>query len=113
MPFVTVANVDELPSGERLIVQQAGIWVAVFRVGDYYYAIEDQCTHDGESLAETGDLLDADTDHPRVECDRHGATFELKTGKPTFPAMMPVQRFPIHIEGDAIQINVQEPLLLQ
>lgn len=113
MPFVTIATVNDLPDLDRIIVQVAGIWVAVFRVGAYYYAIEDQCTHDGESLAETGTLLDADTETPRVECDRHGATFELKTGKPTFPAMLPVARYPVRVEGEDIQINVQEPFPMQ
>ncbi|PJF44093.1 MAG: 2Fe-2S ferredoxin [Phototrophicales bacterium] len=113
MAFVTVANANELPDLGRIIAKVDGVWVAVFRVGDYYYAIEDQCTHDGESLAETGTLLDADTDNPRVECDRHGATFELKTGKPTFPAVVPVARYPVRIEGDEIQVNVQEPLQTQ
>lgn len=113
MPFVSVAKTEEVPAGERVIVQLEGVWVALFNVAGNYYAVEDQCTHDGESLAEAGELLDADTDEPRVECDRHGATFSLKTGKPTFPAMMPVARYPVRVDGDDIQVNVQEPMQLQ
>jgi 3-phenylpropionate/trans-cinnamate dioxygenase ferredoxin component len=112
LAFVTVANKNELPAGERIIVEVDDIWVAVFNVAGNLYAVEDQCTHDGESLAEGGELLDAEGDNPRVECDRHGATFELKTGKQTFPASVPVQRFPVRLEGDDVQINVQEPLKL-
>lgn len=113
MAFVTVASMSDVPPGERIIVEVEDIWVAVFNVAGNLYAIEDQCTHDGESLAEEGDLLDAEGDNPRVECDRHGATFELKTGKQTFPASVPVQRFPVRVEGKDVQINIQEPMKLK
>lgn len=113
MAFVTVANKSELPDGERIIVEVDEVWVAVFNVAGSLYAIEDQCTHDGESLAEEGDLLDAETENPRIECDRHGATFELKTGKQTFPASVPVQRYPVRLEGDDVQIDVQNPMQLK
>ena len=112
MAFETVAKAADLPAGERIIVELDEIWIAVFNVDGSYYAIEDQCTHDGESLAETGEMLQAG-DNPIVECDRHGATFELKTGKPTSPALMPVRRFPVRVEGDDVQVNVAEPMQLK
>jgi 3-phenylpropionate/trans-cinnamate dioxygenase ferredoxin subunit len=48
--------------------------VALYRVGDAYYAIEDICTHDGGELA-SGPVFDFE-----VECIRHGARFDLRTG---------------------------------
>jgi nitrite reductase/ring-hydroxylating ferredoxin subunit len=54
--------------------------------------------------------LHASGDNPVIECDRHGATFELKTGKPNFPAVVPVQRFPVRVGGDEVQVNIEEPL---
>lgn len=113
MAFVTIASTSDLPPGERIIVEVDDIWVAVFNVAGNLYAIEDQCTHDGESLAESGELRNEDSDSPSVECDRHGATFELKTGKPTFPASVPVHRYPVRVEGDDVQIDVAEPMQLQ
>lgn len=107
--FVTIATVDQLPPGERIVAEIGEMYIAVFNVGGNYYAIEDVCTHDQGPLAE-GELQDADTNDPKIECDRHGATFELKTGKPTFPAVVPVQRFPVRIEGNNVQVNIDEPL---
>ncbi len=106
--YVTVATVDQLPSGERIVVEIEEMYVAVFNVGDIFYAIEDVCTHDEGPLGEG--KLHADEENPKVECDRHGATFELKTGKPTFPAVVPVARFPVRVEGDEVQVNIDEPL---
>lgn len=112
MAFIKVADAADLPPGERIIVEIDEMWIAVFNVNGQIYAIEDQCTHDGESLAEEGIMHDEDSDNPKVECDRHGATFELKTGKPTFPASVPVLRFPTRIENGEVQINAQEPMKL-
>ena len=106
--FVTVATVDQLPSGERIVAEIEEMYVAVFNVGGNFYAIEDVCTHDQGPLGE-GKLY-ADEDNPKVECERHGATFELKTGKPTFPAVVPVARFPVQVAGDEVQVNIDEPL---
>jgi 3-phenylpropionate/trans-cinnamate dioxygenase ferredoxin subunit len=102
--FITVAAVDQLPPGERLVAAVDELYIAVFNVGGRLYAIEDACTHDDGPLIE-GRLID-DPDNPKIECDRHGATFELKTGKPTFPAVLPARRFPVRIEGDEIQIDI-------
>ena len=44
--FVTVATVDELQPGERMVVEVGRRWVAIFNVDGTYYAIEDVCTHD-------------------------------------------------------------------
>ncbi len=106
--YVTVATVDQLPPGERIVVEIGEMYVAVFNVGGKFYAIEDFCTHDEGPLAE-GELH-ADADNPKIECDRHGATFELKTGKPTFPAVVPVSRFAVQVRDSEIQVNVDEPL---
>ncbi len=106
--FITVATVDQLPPGERIVAEIGEMYIAVFNVDGKYYAIEDVCTHDQGPLAE-GEL-DSDPNNPKIECDRHGATFELKTGKPTFPAVVPVQRFPVRVENNEVQININEPL---
>lgn len=106
--YITVANVDQLPAGERIVVESGETYIAVFNVAGTYYAVEDVCTHDEGPLAE-GTLRDESSDNPKIECERHGATFELKTGKPTFPAVVPVRRFPVRVENGAIQVSITDP----
>ncbi|MCA9915429.1 MAG: Rieske 2Fe-2S domain-containing protein, partial [Anaerolineae bacterium] len=50
--FTTVATIDEIPPGERMVVELGRHWVAIFNVDGTYYAIEDVCTHDDGPLAE-------------------------------------------------------------
>lgn len=105
--FTTVATADQLPPGERIVVAVDETYVAIFNVGGNLYAIEDACTHDDGPLAEG--MLIENADNPKIECDRHGATFELKTGKPTFPAVVPVKRYPVQVEANQVQIDIESP----
>ncbi len=101
--YVTVAQTADIPPGEREVVDVEGYYIAVFNVGGTYYAIEDVCTHDGGPLAE-GDLYDYE-----IECPRHGARFDIRTGKVlSMPAVIDVQWFSVRVEGDDIQIGFEE-----
>ncbi|MCA0452971.1 MAG: non-heme iron oxygenase ferredoxin subunit [Chloroflexi bacterium] len=99
MDYVTVAQKDELQPNERMVVQVGRRWVAIFNVEGTFYAIEDVCTHDDGPLAE-GELTGC-----IIECPRHGATFDIRTGKVlSAPAMVDVKRFDVRVEGSAIQV---------
>lgn len=99
MEFISVATIDEIPPGERLVVEYGRSWVAIFNVNGSYYAIEDRCTHDDGPLAE-GILKDC-----IIECPRHGATFDITSGKVlSAPALVDVPTYQVRIEGGNIQI---------
>lgn len=97
--FTAVATTDEIPPGERLVVEFGRHWVAIFNVDGVYYAIEDVCTHDDGPLAE-GELRGC-----VIECPRHGATFDVTTGKViSAPAVVDVPAYAVRIEGTQIAI---------
>lgn len=99
--FVAVAKTSDLKSGDRIVVEVKGHYVAVFNVGGTFYAIEDVCTHDGGPLAE-GELYDHE-----IECPRHGARFDIRTGKVlSMPAVTDVPRYEVRITGEDVQINI-------
>jgi 3-phenylpropionate/trans-cinnamate dioxygenase ferredoxin subunit len=82
--FISVAKTDEIGPGERDVFDIEGYYIAVFNVDGTYYAIEDVCTHDDGPLAE-GEL-----DGYAIECPRHGARFDIRTGKVlSMPAVTP------------------------
>src|SRR5690242_3232638 len=70
-----VAPADSIPPGEYTETELDGAIVAVFNVAGSFYAVEDQCTHDGGGLA--GGAVEGD----QVICPRHGARFCLRTGQ--------------------------------
>jgi len=98
--FVTVARVGEIPDGGVKVVRLEGQAVAVFHVDGEYFAIDDICTHDGGPLAEGA--LDGYT----IECPRHGARFDVRTGDVlAMPATTPVPVYAVRIEGDDIRVG--------
>ncbi len=100
--FVKVATKDELPPGERMVVEVNGVYVAVFNVGGQLYAIEDVCTHDDGPLAE-GEL-----DGYTIECPRHGAQFDIRDGRVLrLPAVAPVPWYEVRVEGDDVLVKVE------
>ena len=102
MSFIKVARRDEIGVGQAKRFDVDGVLVAIFNVDGSFYAIEDTCTHEEASLTEEGEIVDH-----TVECTRHGARFCLRTGKAlSLPAVVPVERFDVKVEGDDILVDV-------
>ena len=100
---ISVCAEGELPPGEMRLVEVDGRKIGVFNCAGTLYAIEDRCSHDDGPLAE-GEF---DTEACTVECPRHGSLFDLTTGRPkTLPAYVPVETFPVTVEDDTIQLEV-------
>ena len=98
--FVTVARLGEIPMGGVKVVRVEDQPVALFHVEGGYFATEDVCTHDGGPLAEG--TLDGEV----IECPRHGARFNVRTGAALcLPAVAPVATYDVRIEGDEIQVG--------
>jgi 3-phenylpropionate/trans-cinnamate dioxygenase ferredoxin subunit len=98
--WVNVAKLEELPPGERRIVDVDDVQIAVFNLGGDYYAIEDVCTHDYAPLA------DAKLDGDEIICPRHGARFCIKTGAVKAPpAYEAVATFPVRVFQGMIQVR--------
>ncbi len=104
--FVTVARAGDVPRGEVRVVDAGGRSLCVGHCEDGTWgAIDNVCTHDGGVLGE-GELEDC-----QVECPRHGARFELATGRVTaLPAVFPVNAYPVRIVGDEIQVDLGVPV---
>jgi len=98
--WIAVAKLEELPPGERRIVDIDDVQIVVFNLGGEFYAIEDVCTHDYAPL--TDGKLDGD----EIICPRHGARFCIKTGAVTAPpAYEPIPTFPVRIHEGVIQVR--------
>ena len=99
--YVTVAKTGDVPPGTAKPYDVNGKSIALCNVDGTFYAIDDVCTHDGGELGEG--YLEGD----QIECPRHGARFDVKTGKAlTLPAVMPVNAYPVQVEDGEIKVQV-------
>ncbi|MBI4052217.1 MAG: non-heme iron oxygenase ferredoxin subunit [Elusimicrobia bacterium] len=99
--LIAVAKVLEIPPGGMKVVEVESFRIALCHVEGTIYAIEDVCTHDDGPLGE-GTLRGG-----QVECPRHGARFDVKTGKAVrMPAIVPVRTFPVKVENGEIFVEM-------
>ena len=99
--FVAIRAAADLPTGERLFLEIDGLPIVVFNLAGEYFAIDDVCTHDDGPLGE-GEL----EDH-QVRCPRHGATFDLRTGKATsLPAIVDIAAYPVRVVDGELEIGL-------
>ena len=78
MGFVKVAKTSEIPVGNLKVVKVEEKEILITNVDGNYYAIGDRCTHAGVDLSKgplAGNI---------ITCPRHGAKFDVTTGKVVF-----------------------------
>jgi len=102
--WIDVAPVDAFEKGTIELLDVEGAEVAVFNIDGKFFAIEDVCTHDGGTLAE------GDVDGYEIECPRHGACFDLRTGKVTAPpAYEDVATYATRVHAGMVQVRDERP----
>jgi 3-phenylpropionate/trans-cinnamate dioxygenase ferredoxin subunit len=98
-----VGSLESLPNKAGFRFEIADERIAVFRVDDAVYAIGDRCSHAEASLSE-GELFDLE-----VECPRHGAEFDITTGKQLgLPATKPVPSYQTEIRDGEVFVTIQD-----
>ena len=103
MPELDVCPVEDLPPGEVKIVRAGEIAIGVYNANGELYAIEDRCSHDDGPLAEG----DWEPEELVAICPRHGARFDIRTGKAlSLPAYLPVETFPVRVVDGIVKVTV-------
>jgi 3-phenylpropionate/trans-cinnamate dioxygenase ferredoxin subunit len=110
MEFVKVADAAELVLGQMKGVSVDGRTILLANVQSRFYAIENRCTHMG------GALCNGTLDGTVVTCPRHGAQFDVRTGKAVGNArtlfrsrtVADVARFDVMIDQGCVYIEIDE-----
>jgi 3-phenylpropionate/trans-cinnamate dioxygenase ferredoxin component len=98
---VVVCSAGDVEPGTSRRVDVDGHRLCVVHLGDDWYVIGDECSHEDYSLSE-GDVWE---DEREIECPKHGSTFSLLTGEPqTLPATRPVPVYEVVVEGDDVKV---------
>jgi NAD(P)H-dependent nitrite reductase small subunit len=99
--FVKVAATDELEDQQAKLVEVEGQKIALFRVGEAFYALSDTCTHRG------GPLSEGTVEGAEVTCPWHRAKFDIRTGAVLGPpAGREVKSYPVRVAGADVEIEV-------
>lgn len=97
--WIDVAPAAEFPPGSCRIVDIGTSSIAVFNVAGTYYAIEDLCSHEAETLS------DGLVEGCEIVCPRHAARFSLISGAALAPpAFEPIATFRVRIEAGMVQV---------
>lgn len=105
MTWTRLCGVADLPQGGARVFTVGGTTLAAARSGSAVFVLENRCSHDDGPLGE-GRLAN---DGREIECPRHGARFDLATGRATrMPAVSAIEAFPAKVEGDDVLVDLPE-----
>jgi nitrite reductase (NADH) small subunit/3-phenylpropionate/trans-cinnamate dioxygenase ferredoxin subunit len=99
---ITVARTTDIPVNEARAFPVGTRMIAVFNRDGVFHAMDDFCPHMGASLA--GGWIEDNT----VACPWHAWRFSLDDGCWLDNPKIKVDIFSIHIEGDEIQIEIDD-----
>lgn len=75
--------------------------LALFRLGDEFFVLDDTCTHGEASLSE-GDIFDGE-----IECPFHSGRFDIRTGEATrFPCVRALRSYRVKVEDEKIYVDL-------
>jgi len=94
----------DVAPGEAKRFDVDGHRICLVRIGDDFYAIGDECSHEDYSLSE-GEVF---PDEREIECWKHGSTFSVVDGEPqSLPATRPVPTYAVRVDGDDVLVEAK------
>ncbi|MDP3447532.1 MAG: Rieske 2Fe-2S domain-containing protein [Eubacteriales bacterium] len=108
MGYYKIAEADSIKPGEKKSFPLRSRMILLVNVGGTYYALDNRCPHMGGALS-GGDLEGA-----TLSCPRHGARFDVRTGKNVGDAKLAfihvkvgdAKVFPVKVEGQDVLVEL-------
>ena len=99
---ISLGHIEKFPENQVVIVANGLDSIAAVKIDGQIFAYEDSCTHDGEEMGH------CKVCGFEVECPRHGARFDVRTGQATrMPAISPLTTYPVTIENGQVYAEVE------
>jgi nitrite reductase/ring-hydroxylating ferredoxin subunit len=98
--WVHVALFSAIRDGKSMLVRANDVEIALWRIGETIYAINNVCPHQHFSSLHEGTL-----DGLCVTCPRHGWSFELGTGR-AINGNGRAKVYPARIAGDSVYVEL-------
>jgi 3-phenylpropionate/trans-cinnamate dioxygenase ferredoxin subunit len=99
--YLEILPADQLPEGERVFLEVGGKAIVLFNLAGKFFALGDVCSHDN------GPVGDGEIEDYEIICPRHGARFDIRSGKATsLPAVKDIPSYPVRVAEGMIQIGI-------
>jgi naphthalene 1,2-dioxygenase ferredoxin component len=99
--WVRVASTDAVPQGDIVAVTVAGIEIALYRVGEEFFATQNICSHGHARLCE-GFL-----EGFNIECPLHQGQFDIRSGEPRRePACEPIRAYATKVVAGQLHVQL-------
>lgn len=100
--FVSVGQVDEFIPGQGKMVTVNGRHVALFRLGDEFFALDNMCLHRGGPLCEGPIARDV------VTCPWHGWSYEIRTGTMVQDPRVGVSKHDVRVDDGRLSVRLTD-----
>ena len=114
-----VCDAEDLPPGERTIVDVRGVEVGVFNVDGDFYALQNTCPHrhgpvcegkvtkalEGEWPGVGERLRESMTGEPAIACPWHGWEFDMATGRHLGDDSFRVASFDVVVDAGVVYVE--------
>ena len=101
--FVVVGNVNDFTAGHGKMVTVNGRHVAVFRLGNEFFAIDNLCLHKAGPLCE-GQIDSNDV----VTCPWHGWSYQIRTGTLVQDPRVGVSKHEVRINANEVSVRLTD-----
>jgi nitrite reductase/ring-hydroxylating ferredoxin subunit/hemoglobin-like flavoprotein len=99
---VSVARADDIPEGERKIVNVDGISIGIFHHNGNWYALHNSCLHRGGPVC-TGPL-NGDV----IECPWHGFQYDVRDGHLLTDPKSHLDTFRVSVEDEEVKLEMPQ-----
>lgn len=100
--FIEVGRIADFIPGKGRMVTVEGRHVAVFRLGDDFFALDNMCLHRG------GPICDGLIDNGVVTCPWHFWSYEIKTGTMVQDPRVGLSKHDVRIDGDQLAVRLTD-----
>jgi nitrite reductase/ring-hydroxylating ferredoxin subunit len=97
---VVVAREEEIPDGERKIVEVDGLSIGVFHHKGHWYALRNSCLHRGGPVA-TGELV-----NDAIICPWHGYTYDVTSGRLLMDPSAKLEMYPVTVRDGQVSLRI-------
>jgi nitrite reductase (NADH) small subunit len=100
--FIVVGRVGDFAPGTGTMVTVSGRHVAVFRLADEFFALDNMCLHRG------GPLCEGPIANEVVTCPWHGWSYQIRTGTMVQDPRVGVSKHDVRTIGDEVAVRLTD-----